>query len=293
MSNNLQRILFAVVAIPIAIGVVYWGGWPLAVLVAVIAALGAKEMVSLARHQGLAPLDKHAMVFSVAIPIGVWLTYGGQPIAWGGFAVSSLMPSVWFTLAGTVIWILTATLIRRAPDERPLGVASVTLLVPLYCAVLPSFLLGIRYATGLGRSWEATAAVFFPLAVTWICDTAAMYAGKAIGGAKLAPVVSPGKTRAGSVAGLIAGLVTAVLFNRLVMTPLGYTISDLEAVAFGVILSVAAQIGDLTESLFKREAGVKDSSGLIPGHGGVLDRFDALYFVVPIAAMLYSFFGVI
>ena len=73
----------------------------------------------------------------------------------------------------------------------------------------------------------------------------------------------------------------------------GFTVTDLEAVIFGAVLSVAAQIGDLAESLFKREAGIKDSSGLIPGHGGILDRFDALYFVVPIAAMLYRAFGLI
>ncbi|MEZ4455578.1 MAG: phosphatidate cytidylyltransferase [Gemmatimonadales bacterium] len=69
--------------------------------------------------------------------------------------------------------------------------------------------------------------------------------------------------------------------------------ADWQALAFGLVCSVFAQVGDLAESLFKREAGVKDSSHLIPGHGGVLDRFDALYFVLPVAAMLYRAFGVI
>jgi phosphatidate cytidylyltransferase len=135
--------------------------------------------------------------------------------------------------------------------------------------------------------------VFFPLVVTWICDSAAMYAGKSIGGPKLAPTVSPGKTRSGSVAGLVGGVLAAVIFNRVAMIPSGFSISDLQAVGFGAVLSVAAQVGDLAESLFKREAGVKDSSHLIPGHGGVLDRFDALYFVVPVAAMLYRLFGLL
>ncbi len=293
MSNNVQRVLFAVVAIPIAIGIVYWGGLPLAILVSVIAALGAHELVSIARRQQIEPLWRHALIFSAAIPLGVWVSYGGAMAMWAGLDWAAVLPSTWFALAGTVIWIMTVTLIRRGPTERPLGTASVTIMAPLYCAVLPSFLLGIRYATGPSQSWPATWAVFFPLVVTWICDSAAMYAGKMIGGPKLAPIVSPGKTRSGSAAGLVGGVVTAIIFNRVAMMPSGFTVSDWEAALFGLVLSVAAQLGDLTESLFKREAGVKDSSHLIPGHGGVLDRFDALYFVVPLAAMLYRLFGLL
>lgn len=293
MSNNVQRVLFAVIAIPIAIGVVFYGGLPLAALIAVIAGLGAHELVGIARRKGIEPLWRHALVLSALVPLGVWIAYGGTPVRLGGLVFSDLLPSPWYALAGTLIWILTAVLIRRSPDQRPLGAASVTLLAPLYCAVLPSFLLGIRYATGPERNWPATWAVFFPLAVTWVCDTAAMYGGKLIGGPKLAPVISPGKTRSGSIAGIVGGVIAAVVYNRLAMTPSGFSVTDLEAVVIGVVLSVAAQVGDLAESLFKREAGVKDSSGLIPGHGGVLDRFDALYFVVPISAMLYRLLGVV
>lgn len=293
MSNNVQRVLFALVAIPIAIGLVYYGGLPLALLVSVIGMLGANELVAIARRQGVEPLGRHVVVFSAAIPLGVWLAYGGSIVTLGSLDWSSLLPSVWFALAGTVIWVLGATLFLRRPTEHPLAVASITLMAPLYCAVLPSFLLGIRYATGPDRSWPATWAVFFPLAVTWICDSFAMWVGKAVKGPKLAPVVSPGKTRSGSIGGLLGGVTAAVIFNRVAMTPSGFAVSDLQAVAFGLVLSVAAQIGDLAESLFKREVNIKDSSGLIPGHGGVLDRFDALYFVVPIGAMLYRAFGLI
>ncbi len=293
MSNNLKRIMFAVWAIPAAVGIVYLGGLPLALLVAVIGALGSHELVGIARRQGIEPLWRHTLVLSALIPVGVWLAYGGTVVRLGGLDWSSMLPSVWFALAGTVIWVLAATLFRRAPDQHPLGVASVTIMAPLYCAVLPSFLLGIRYATGPERSWPSTWAVFFPLAVTWICDSVAMWVGKSVGGPKLAPVVSPGKTRSGSAAGFIGGIAAAVLFNHIAMIPSGFTITDLQASLFGAVLSVAAQVGDLAESLFKREVGVKDSSGLIPGHGGVLDRFDALYFVVPISAMLYRAFGVL
>ena len=293
MSNNVQRILFAIIAIPIAIGIVYWGGLPLAVLVAVIAGLGANELVAIAGKQGVRPIRWLAVGTSVLIPLGVWVSYGGALVQLGDSVWGVALPSAWFAIATLVILVLTATLATRLPTDRPLGVAATTLLAPLYCAVLPSFLLGIRYAVGPERRWEPTWAVFFPLAVTWVGDSVAMFAGKAIGGPKLAPVISPGKTRSGSIGGLVGGVLAAVIFNQVAMIPAGFSITLLQAVLFGLVLSVAAQVGDLAESLFKREAGVKDSSGLIPGHGGVLDRFDALYFVVPIAAMLYRSFGLI
>ena len=293
MSNNIQRVLFAVVAIPIAIGIVYWGGLPLALLVALIGGLGAHELVAIARRQGIQPLAPLAVGAAIALPIGTWLSYGGSMVRVAGLDWSSALPSTWFALASFVLVVLTATLVWRAPTERPLGTAAVTMLAPLYCGVLPSFLLGIRYATGGDRSWPATWAVFLPLVVTWICDTAAMYVGKAVRGPKLAPVISPGKTRSGSIAGLIGGVGAAVAFNQLAMIPAGFTISMVQIVALGLGLSVPAQVGDLAESLFKREVGIKDSSGLIPGHGGVLDRFDALYFVVPIAAMMYRAIGLL
>lgn len=293
MSNHLTRILFAVVAIPIALGVVYWGGLPLAILVAVIGGLGARELVDIAKRQGIRPLAPLAIGAAAVVPIGTWLAYGGSIIGFAGLDWEAAMPSPWFAMAGFLIVALTAALVSRAPTERPLEAVAITVLAPLYCGVLPSFLLGIRYAVGPDRSWPATWAVFFPLVVTWICDTAAMYGGRTIGGPKLAPVISPGKTRSGSVAGLVGGVLAAVAFNQLAMVPAGFAVSLGQVVVFGVVLSVAAQVGDLAESLFKRQVGIKDSSSLIPGHGGVLDRFDALYFVVPIAAMLYRVFGLI
>ena len=287
-----QRVLVAIVAIPLAIGIVFFGGLPMALLVSAAAGLGTRELLGIAERQGIAPLNGLAIGVSVVIPLGVWLQYGDRLLMLPGYG-AVLLPSIWYLLASYLLVVLTATLWRRAPGGRPLGAASVTLLAPLYCAVLPSFLLGIRYALGGERSLPATAAVFFPLAITWICDSFAMWGGKLMGGPKLAPVVSPGKTRTGAASGVVGGILAAVLFNRFALVPLGFTMSDAEAFVAGLVLSIVAQIGDLAESLFKREAGIKDSGTLIPGHGGVLDRLDSLYFVIPVAAMLYRLFGVI
>ena len=133
----------------------------------------------------------------------------------------------------------------------------------------------------------------FPLVITWICDTAAMAVGTAVGGPKLAPVLSPKKTYAGAIGGTLGGVITALALGKFVLNRQGWNFSAEQLLLFGLAISIVGQIGDVAESLFKREAGLKDSSGLIPGHGGVLDRLDSLYFVIPAAAGLYRMFGVI
>jgi len=131
-----------------------------------------------------------------------------------------------------------------------------------------------------------------PLIVTWVCDTSAMAAGTLIGGPKLAPLLSPRKTWAGAVGGLVGGLVAALVYGPLVLDRVALRLDVLQLATVGVVVAVTAQVGDVAESLFKREAGVKDSSSLIPGHGGVLDRLDSLYFVMPASAALFRLFGI-
>jgi len=104
---------------------------------------------------------------------------------------------------------------------------------------------------------------------------------------KLIPSVSPGKTVAGAIGGLVLSVVIALVYVRWVLHPLAQlTLTVPATIVFGAVVSVVGQIGDLFESLLKREGGVKDSSTLLPGHGGVLDRFDSMLFVLPVAALL-------
>jgi phosphatidate cytidylyltransferase len=286
-GNLIRRVLFAVIAIPLALALVWYGGVPLAIVLAIAAVLGARELFDLAARQGVQPLR----------PLGLATSAALAPIVYG--AMISVEMRQWITGAWpyvAALWLivlLTWVLAARAPTDRPLSVAGVTLLAVAYAGALPVFLLAIRHAQHSLRSWSGAWLVFFPLVVTWVCDTAAMFGGRALGGPKLAPRVSPGKTRSGSTAGVIGGLLVAPVFGALVFPQVGVEVPLWHLLVIAGVLSIVGQVGDLTESLFKREAGVKDSSALIPGHGGVLDRFDSLYFVIPTAAALYHLFGVI
>jgi phosphatidate cytidylyltransferase len=286
-SDDVRRVVFAAVAIPLAFLLVWYGGIPLVLLIATAAALGARELFGLAERQQVRPAVVPGLVSAAALAP---LTYAAlvSPSA------AALTAAVWpYAAALWLIGLLTWALAARSPGDRPMEAVGVTLLAVLYTGALPVFLLVIRHAQLPVRSWAGVWLVFFPLIVTWVCDSAAMYGGRSFGGPKLAPTVSPGKTRSGAVSGVIGGLAVAPLFAALVFPRVGVDVGVWELVTIAGILAVVGQVGDLAESLFKRQAGVKDSSGLIPGHGGVLDRLDSLYFVIPVAAMLYRAFGVI
>jgi phosphatidate cytidylyltransferase len=123
--------------------------------------------------------------------------------------------------------------------------------------------------------------------MTWVSDSAAYFGGRAFGKNKLIPKVSPGKTREGAASAVVVTLAAGIAYSILLSSFTTYRMTLAEGAAFGLLMSATAQIGDLTESLFKRDVGVKDSGTLLPGHGGALDRFDSLFFTLPVA---YAFF---
>ena len=284
-NNLVQRIVVAAIAIPLVVGVIWVGGWPLAAVVAALGVLGTREVYDFARRQGIEALDETGWLAAAAIPLLAYWAKGSQ--------THSAEPALYLG----ALWLIAAlvvAMIRRGPTGRPLTSVSVTVFGCLYASGLLTFLIGIRHGVNADSRPTAYAVLtLFPLVITWICDTAAMAAGTTFGGPKLAPVLSPKKTRAGAIGGTVGGLITALLLGKLVLNRHGWNFSVGQLLLFGLAVSVVGQVGDVAESLFKREAGVKDSSSLIPGHGGVLDRLDSLYFVVPAAAGLYRMFGVI
>ena len=288
MAGNLtKRIGFAVVAIPAAVGLVWLGGLPLAILLALVGGLGARELFDIAARRGITPARGPGIFGAAAV----------GPLVWAGLTLPGTGPLLQdaapYLAAAFIVAVLLAVLRTTRPDAQPLASAAVTVFAVAYCAVLTSFLLVIRHRLHPEQSWPGAWLVFLPLVVIWVCDTAAMFGGKLIGGPKLAPVVSPGKTRSGGVAGLAGAVVAALVFSQAALVPTGVTLGVGQLVLFGLVLGVVGQAGDLVESLFKREAGVKVSSNLIPGHGGILDRFDSLYVTLPVAAGLNRLFGVL
>ena len=285
MSRNLaQRIAFAVVAIPLAVALVWWGGWPLAGVLALVGVLGAREVYGLARRQGIDAVDGMGLAAAAVIPLATYWVKGSET-RWAE-------PTIY----AAALWLLglLVAAMRRGPERRPLATVSVTAFGALYASALPSFVIAIRHGANAGvKSWPLAALVLLPLALTWICDTAAMAAGNAFGGPKLAPVLSPNKTWAGAIAGFVAAVVFAVLLGGWVLPRVGLSLDAGRLVLVGAAVGLVAQVGDVAESLFKREVQVKDSSNLIPGHGGVLDRFDSLYFVLPVSAGLFRLFGLV
>jgi len=130
-----------------------------------------------------------------------------------------------------------------------------------------------------GQHW-----LLFALSVNWVGDTAAYYVGRRFGRHKLAPLVSPGKTWEGAAASAVAGVMLAAIYLPLTIPGT----SPVLAALFGLAANAAGQVGDLAESAIKRGAGVKDSGGILPGHGGVLDRVDSTMFALPVVYALVS-----
>jgi phosphatidate cytidylyltransferase len=278
--NLLVRIGVAVPAIAATLAVLALGGWWLAGVLAILGILGTREVYDLARKQGIEALEWVGFIAAAVGPLATyWVKTSAdwEPVVYAG-----------------AVWLIIALIVAaaRGPDHHPLTAVSVTLFGALYASALLSFIVAIRHGPHVDAHPRGSVALaVLPLAITWVCDTCAMAGGALIGGAKLAPVLSPRKTWAGAIAGVAGGVVTALLYGPLVLERVALRLSVTQLVTLGLVVAVVAQVGDVAESLFKREVGVKDSSSLIPGHGGVLDRLDSLYFVLPVTAGLLRVFG--
>lgn len=246
---------------------------------------GAYEVYRLAERTGVQPLDAIGYVGAALLPVGVL----GALSRTLGFAPIGL-------LVGGTLWVLlvmTVALRLRPPNSRPLSAVAVTVFGVVYAAGLPAFLLALRYAEAVPSAWAGTWLVFLPLVITWVGDSLAMAGGRLFGGPKMAPVLSPNKTWAGAFAGGAAGLVVGPVYGTLILAPAGMVIPAWQLAVFGLAVAIVGQTGDLAESLFKREAGVKDSGTFFPGHGGVLDRLDSLYWVLPASVAILLLLDVI
>jgi len=290
-SELTRRVLFGVVAAPVVVGILFVGDAALAGLIAIASALAAWEFYRIARASGANPLDHTGIVIAGLMPLLVHARFLGLYDPNRSVGPASLAALV-------VIGLFTVAIWARGVAGKPLGAVATTALGVAYTGGLLSFGYAIRYHEyafapanlsigGRVASVPSGALlVLLPVLLTWASDIGAYAVGRAIGRHKLIPSVSPGKTVEGAFGGLAACMLLAWIYAHFVLRPaahLDFRWAPLGALLFGALASLAAQIGDLVESLLKRESGMKDSSQLIPGHGGVLDRLDSLFFVLPVS----------
>ena len=279
LSNLASRVLVAVIAIPLVIAAVFVGGVIFALLLGIVSALAARELYGIAEHGGYTPLARTGTLGAFLIPLGVHYFREGR-----------FVPPEIALGAVVIVALFALVLFRRTAEEHPLGAVAVTLLGVMYTAGFLSFAYALRYHNYIVTARAGSALVFYPLVLTWISDTAGFFVGRTLGRAKLMPTVSPGKTRAGAVGALLFCMLASWAYAHWVLVPfanLGLRTGT--ALVLGALIGISVQIGDLVESLLKREGGVKDSSHLIPGHGGVLDRIDGMLFALPVTYFLFTF----
>lgn len=277
MNELARRVIVALIGAPIALGLIWFGGAPLATLVASLSAIAAWEFYRIARAAGSEPLAPAGIAIAAILPL---LVHAQQL----GLVHLPIAASVLVALT-----LLAITLWARGVDHHPLSAASTTLFGVLYTSAPLCFAYALRYHRYAVGDTAGALVVIVPVLLTWASDTGAYFSGRLIGGRKLMPSVSPGKTVAGAVGAIVATVLATWALTRFVLMPQAQlAFSPTGMLLFGLLISVTAQVGDLAESLLKREARVKDSGTLFPGHGGVLDRLDSLFFVLPVAWVLYD-----
>ena len=258
MSSNLaKRIIVAVIGIPVLLFVIYKGGIYLYLLCLLIAVLGSWELAAMLLSKNIEIGKKLATLLAFAIVSLFQFTSFGD----AGLLITFLL----FFMAATLKLIETGTVNYTSR-------LAMALLAAVYPGFFISFAILIHREFVLG--WAVLAFVFITI---WIADTFAYGFGKWLGSKKLAATVSPKKTWVGFFAAFPGGILAAIAVFYLLKTP--WTIIDLSIAA--IAATFFGQLGDLVESAIKRDCDVKDSSNLIPGHGGVLDRFDSLLFALP------------
>jgi len=250
----IKRVLSALIGIPILLSLTWLGGWYLALLIIVLALLGLRAFLDLGHKAGFAVPSKLTGLFCI-----LWL-------------VAFLLQQTEWLLPLAVIWFVVSF------GNYGINYPTVSFADAAYGFLSIFYPVGLFTILYYLRTLpNGTAWCYFAFILVWITDSGAYFVGSALGSRKLAPKVSPNKSIEGALGGLAAACCFGLVFWFI--TRLG---NPFALLLLSLVASVVSQIGDLFESALKRTAGVKDSGAIIPGHGGILDRFDSLLFAIPV-----------
>jgi phosphatidate cytidylyltransferase len=275
-----KRVATAVVLIPGVVALVLWGSTALvAGVTALVILLALFEFFGFGDAIGHRAYRFWTATCALFLVFTQWLATNSppEPQAYSVDRIVGIGSTVFITpVVGDVFFIfllgvMVLTLWTRRTMVEALPAAGISSSGLVLVALPLTFAISIH-----GIATYGPRLLLFVLVITWVGDTAAYFVGRAIGKHKLAPVLSPNKSWEGSIASILGAFLVAVVFSRWMIVSLPHLLG------MAAVGNVAGQMGDLLESAFKRSAGVKDSGTLLPGHGGILDRIDALILAIPV-----------
>lgn len=258
----LPRVLTAVFGIPVVLLLIRAGGQAYAVFVLSIIALSLYEFATLMKLGGKPVQVPTLYAFGLLLPLALYFDRYSAAVAGGDNFTG-------FAIALTVIGVMSYELFSAKKYLERIGLTLLGIFMISWCLFHLVAIRDLRPA-GLGLT-------LMLIVTVWIMDTAAYFLGKSFGRRQLS-TISPKKTWEGAAAGFIASVLTALLISRLMNGAVSYAF----AAGAGVLIGIFGQVSDIAESMLKRAVGAKDSSSLLPGHGGVLDRFDSYIFLAPV-----------
>lgn len=262
-----NRIIVAAIGIPALLAVIFFTPlWGWAIVVSVMASFAAWELLQNTMTGFLRSFGGCAAAAAAAIPLGY------------AFGAGELVTRVALYALFAALFVQVMLSFRK---ERRIPFTDMALALTAGI-ILPSLLASL---VRLGMNAPKAGYLLLPFVITWLSDSGAFFVGRSLGKRKLAPALSPNKSVEGSVGGFLCAAAGAVLYG-VILNACGYRADLLLLAVYGLIGSLAGQTGDLAFSAVKRQCGIKDYSNLLPGHGGMLDRFDSTIFTAPVLELL-------
>jgi len=284
-----KRVATAAVLIPFVVGLVLYASTAVVALaLAAVIVLATIEYFALGDAIGHRAYRVWTLVCALLLVYTQWRSIVNMDVTIRVFNVTPLRSDIEHYAGGLnndvfllfVLGIAVLTLATKRPLVESLAAAGISSSALLLVAFPLSFAVRLHGVDRLGPKL-----LLFALVITWAGDTVAYFVGRAIGKHRFAPILSPKKTWEGAVGGFVGSLLVGVAFSKWI----GVSMGQMLGMAAGG--NVAGQVGDLLESAYKRSAGVKDSGTLLPGHGGILDRIDALILAIPVVCYYWILFG--